>query len=167
MDDLLSFNCAHCRTKLQIDRKHIGRRGKCPKCGEEMQIEPAIELLADEAPPAIHWKTDPRIPVSIRQSLCDEHADCLRITQFTDQQLRALDHWAYRLYNLGKHETGTIEEIKFSAHLVVLDDGSEWEVDDDAAWIVDGWSVRDQVVIIDGEMCNITHCDRAAVSKVD
>lgn len=42
----IRFHCAHCKKRLKVDDGLAGRRAKCPRCGEPIEIP-----VASEAPP--------------------------------------------------------------------------------------------------------------------
>lgn len=44
----IRLSCFHCSAKLEVDTKHIGRKGKCPKCGTKNTI-PSPEDTIEES----------------------------------------------------------------------------------------------------------------------
>ena len=57
--------------------------------------------------------------------------------------------WGLRMYGIGQHKVGDIHEIKYDGRVVVLDDGSRWEVE---LSTIDFWGEFTNVAIIDDEM---------------
>ncbi len=60
-----------------------------------------------------------------------------------------------------------IDKVKYEGRLVILDDGSRWEVDRFDVGTVDMWNSGDKIAIIDGIMDNLTDADHADVSEED
>jgi hypothetical protein len=40
----LRITCGGCGASLNVDEKHLGKKGKCPKCGEPVQISAPTEV---------------------------------------------------------------------------------------------------------------------------
>lgn len=57
--------------------------------------------------------------------------------------------WGLRMYGIGQHKVGDIHEIKYDGRVVILDDGSRWEVE---LSTIDFWGEFTNVAIIDDEM---------------
>ena len=53
------------------------------------------------------------------------------------------------MYGIGQHKVGDIHEIKYDGRVVILDDGSRWEVE---LSTIDFWGEFTNVAIIDDEM---------------
>ncbi|TXH23197.1 MAG: hypothetical protein E6R06_15515 [Mycobacterium sp.] len=60
-----------------------------------------------------------------------------------------------------------IDKVKYEGRLVILEDGSRWEVDSFDVSTVDMWNADDKIAIIDGVMYNLTDADHADVSEED
>lgn len=43
----IKFSCFHCNAKLEVDLKHVGRKGKCPKCGAKNTIPSMHDTMED------------------------------------------------------------------------------------------------------------------------
>lgn len=74
------------------------------------------------------------------------------ITNLSVPEQQAIFRWGLRMFGLGQHKVGDIHEIKYDGRVVVLDDGSRWEVDSYDASTVDFWGEFTKVAIIDDEM---------------
>lgn len=83
----------------------------------------------------------------------------------TESQRRLLENWAFRVARLSEYRVADIEEIKYDGRLVILDDGSRWEVVSYDASTADLWNTLDKVVIIDGDMYNIEDCEHVGVKE--
>lgn len=71
--------------------------------------------------------------------------------------------WGMELFCLGQHHIGDIQEIKYDGHLVILDDGSRWEVDELDTATSGTWMEGDRVVIVDNEMYKLDEFEKVAV----
>lgn len=72
---------------------------------------------------------------------------------------------ALEMYGLGRHALGQIDDLKYDGRLVILDDGSRWEVDSVDASTSQFWNLFDQVVVIDGKMYNIEDAESVDVQE--
>lgn len=94
-----------------------------------------------------------------------EEAERIGIASMTADQKHALAQWAMRVYGLGKHTVADIEDVKYDGRLVLLNDGSRWEVDAIDAAIAMSWGLLDKVVIIDDEMYRLTDLEMVHVQE--
>jgi hypothetical protein len=56
-------------------------------------------------------------------------------------------------------------EVKYEGHLVVLDDGTRWEVDTIDTGTAELWSAMDHVLVADGEMWKLDDNEKIAVTE--
>jgi hypothetical protein len=89
----------------------------------------------------------------------------ISLRNLSDEDIKAIFDWGIRTFQLGSSEQGTINEIKYDGHLVVLDDGSRWEVDDGDTYTTDGWCEGDEVVVINGRMYRLDELESVEVTK--
>lgn len=89
----------------------------------------------------------------------------LQADTFSDDQLRALQQIAFRFFGMGQHRVGDIEQVKYDGRLVMLDDGSRWEVDSSDSHTSDSWLPGDKVVVIDDEMFKLDDFEKVAVTE--
>lgn len=61
--------------------------------------------------------------------------------------------------------TSEIAEVKYDGRLIVLEDGTRWEVESVDASICEFWNEFSKVVVIDGEMYNIEDAEKVAVQE--
>ncbi|ORV21093.1 hypothetical protein AWB98_02085 [Mycolicibacterium conceptionense] len=71
------------------------------------------------------------------------------------------------MYRAGKHVVDDIDRIKYDGRLVILDDGSRWEVDSVDTYTVDSWRPGTKVAVIDDVMYNLGDAEHADVSEED
>lgn len=99
--------------------------------------------------------------------MTEEEREQCGVTCLSPSQREHLTRWGLRMFALGQHVVSEVDEIKYGGKLVVLNDGSRWEVadiDQDAAAV---WSELDKVAVIDGEMYNLENCDKLEVTEED
>ena len=70
----------------------------------------------------------------------------------TTEQRKILYEWGLKMFGLGQHVTGYIQEIKYDGRLIILDDGSRWAVPSFDAHISEYWTLFSDVVVIDNKM---------------
>ena len=104
-------------------------------------------------------------PMKIYQLMQPEEQKCLQIDAMSDTQRSMLLRWAVRLMMQSQNKCGDIDAVKYDGRLIVLDDGSRWEVDETDAYTSSLWSEMDRVVIIDGEMFKLDDLERVSVEE--
>jgi hypothetical protein len=58
-----------------------------------------------------------------------------------------------------------IEEVKYDGRLIILDDGSRWEVESFDSSTADMWGAMDKVVVIDDEMYKLEDLEKVSVTQ--
>jgi len=101
----------------------------------------------------------------ILKSLTPEEAALLQIEKMTDKQRYTLAEWGLRMFGLGRHTVSYIDKIKYEGRLIILDDGSRWEVDPTDACISEMWVQMDKVVVVDGEMYRLDESEMVNVEE--
>lgn len=141
---------------------------KCKKCQAKVRIPEGdgvdIELEPDTLVPDPYQK----LMSNLRQELKKmKFPDLQRfnLNELPDEDVKAIFEWGMWTFNLGSSEQGTIDEIKYDGHLVILADGSRWEVEDGDAYTVEGWTAGDEIVIVSERMYRLDESESAAVSK--
>lgn len=97
----------------------------------------------------------------------NEYLVTLRVESMSAIQRKALADWGMYSYGLGQHRDSTIDSIKFDGRLIILEDGSKWEVDSSDAYTADNWTPGDRVVVIDNEMFLLEDADKVEVEEYD
>src|SRR5262249_4538091 len=105
--------------------------------------------------------------MNIETIMTPHEMDEIGVHSLTDAQKQALLAWGLRMFGLGQHTVGDIEAIKYDGKLIILDDGSRWEVDSIDADTASYWSELDKVVVIDDLMYRIEDCEHVSVQSVD
>jgi len=83
----------------------------------------------------------------------------------TEIQRQALVDWGMRLFSLGQHVVGDIDDIKYDGRLIILDDGTRWEVDALDSSTADMWNPMDKVVVIGDDMFKLDEAERISVQQ--
>lgn len=72
------------------------------------------------------------------------------------------------MYSLGQHIVADIDDIKYDGRVIVLSDGSRWEVDAGDAFTASMWSpILDKVIVIDNEMFKLDDSEKVCVERED
>ncbi len=87
--------------------------------------------------------------------------------EINSSQRAVLGEFGYFMYKSGKHVVSDIDRIKYEGRLVILDDGSRWEVDSVDTYTVDSWNPGTKVAVIDDVMYNLGDAEHADVSEED
>ena len=83
----------------------------------------------------------------------------------TEEQRLVLSDWGMRMFTLGQYVVADIDDIKYDGRLVILDDGTRWEVDAIDSSTAEMWSPMDKVVVIDDEMFKLADMEKVAVQQ--
>ncbi len=85
------------------------------------------------------------------------------IEKLNQSEKEALKIWFFRLHNILSPKIAEIEKIKYDGKLIILDDGSKYESDDEN--ISDGWFDGDKVLVIYDEMYKLDDLERVGVEE--
>jgi hypothetical protein len=86
--------------------------------------------------------------------------------ELDSSQRAVLGEFGYFMYKAGKH-VEDIDRIKYDGRLVILDDGSRWEVDSADTYTVDTWGPGIKVAVIEDVMYNLGDDEHADVPEQD
>ena len=84
-------------------------------------------------------------------------------SSLTGAQQAALGEFALHMFSLGSTKVDDIDEVKYDGRLVILNDGSRWEVAEYDAHTVDMWGSFTKVAIIDDVMYNLGDAEHVDV----
>lgn len=87
------------------------------------------------------------------------------ILRLTEPERQALLRWGMRMFTLGQHVVANIDQIKYDGRVVILDDGTRWEVDTIDTVTSDMWMPGDRVVVINDEMYKLDDSERVGVQQ--
>lgn len=94
-----------------------------------------------------------------------EENERMGVDSLTEKQQEALSQWGLRMFCLGQHIVSDIQDIKYDGRLIVLDDGTRWEVDSVDASTAELWSAHDKVIVKDGEMFKLDDSEKVTVEE--
>jgi hypothetical protein len=77
----------------------------------------------------------------------------------------AIGEFGFYMYRLGTPTMGDIDQVKYDGRLVVLDDGSRWEVNSADTYTADMWSPVTKVIVIDDVMYNLDDAEHVDVTE--
>lgn len=103
--------------------------------------------------------------MSLEQLMSAEELHATGSISLTAEQQEALLNWGMRMYQLGQHVVAEIEEVKYDGRLIILDDGSRWEVESFDASTAEMWSPMEKVVVIDDEMYKLEDLEKVLVTQ--
>ena len=103
------------------------------------------DVTANAGPPA-------RASGDVLTFLSQSQRIVLGVDNMSAEQKQTLLSWGIHMYGLGQHRVAHIDTIKYDGRLVVLDDGSRWEVDASDHMTASIWSEFERVVVIEGQM---------------
>lgn len=83
----------------------------------------------------------------------------------TTSQQQELAAWGMKMFTLGEHRVSEIEEIKYGGRLIILQDGSRWEVSELDTSNAESWSMLDKVVIIDDSIWRLDDIERVEAEE--
>ena len=103
--------------------------------------------------------------MTLEQLMSSEELQATGSILLTAEQQEALVYWGMRMYQLGQHVVAYIEEVKYDGRLIILDDGSRWEVESFDSSTADMWGAMDKVVVIDDEMYKLEDLEKVSVTQ--
>jgi len=80
-------------------------------------------------------------------------------------QQETLGEFGLHMFRLASPTVEDIDEIKYEGRLVILDDGSRWEVNSLDIGTVDLWTPFTKVAVHDGVMYNLDDAEKAEVTE--
>lgn len=85
--------------------------------------------------------------------------------QLTANQQAAIAEWGLHMYGMAAPVVDDVDEVKYDGRVVVLDDGSRWEVAAHDADVSDTWTYVTKVAVIDDVMYNLTDAEHVDVTE--
>jgi len=130
-----------------------------------ISVEPSLEIDIEEFPSSsAHASVEPESSITTLAGFMNpEEYRTLDIENLPPKTAKVWLEWGMRMYRLSQHVTGYIEEIKYNGHVIILDDGSRWEVDEYETSVSEMWSEGERVVVIDDEMFKVDDDEKVSV----
>lgn len=101
----------------------------------------------------------------LREIMRPHDAAAIGLDAMPEDKQRTILEWGLHMYGLGQYRVGDIDEIKYDGRVVILDDGSRWEVGSADAEIADVWSPGEKVVVIDDTMYKLDESECVEVTE--
>jgi len=105
--------------------------------------------------------------VELEKLMRPDEVQCLGVATMSEEQRQTLFDWGMRMYSSGQHVVADIEDIKYDGRLIILDDGTRWEVEAIDSTTAELWSPLDKVVVIDDEMYKLEDTEKVGVQQED
>jgi hypothetical protein len=83
----------------------------------------------------------------------------------TPDQQKAIGEYGSYMFRLASPTVSDIDEVKYDGRLVVLDDGTRWEVGSAYVDDVDSWLAYGKVVVLDDVMYRLEEAEHADVTQ--
>jgi len=90
--------------------------------------------------------------VDLESLMSPEEATRIGVADMTEAQRQALADWARRISAFAGVASATIASVKYGGRLIVLSDGSRWEVDEMDGDTADFWGAGARIVVVGDEM---------------
>ena len=164
----IEFPCLNCGSALKAPDEYAGKIAKCKKCQFKVLIPKVAEVELVLEPNAVPQSPYEKMMGNLREELKKmgfPDLKGLKLSDLSDEDVRAIFDWGMWTYGLGSSDQGSIDEIKYDGHLVVLNDGSRWEVDDGDTYTTDGWCEGDEVIVVNGRMYRLDELESVEVTK--
>jgi hypothetical protein len=89
----------------------------------------------------------------------------LEINNLTELKHQALKSWSSYWFTLGQHRCENIEAVKYEGRLVILEDGSRWEVPKEKSHITESWAPGEKVAVIDDTIYKLNELESTLVEE--
>ena len=164
----IQFSCPNCFASLKAPDEYAGKMAKCKRCQSKMQVPTAENLELELEPDHSAQNHQPSQTRNLREELKKIGFPDLKnvdLNELPFEDIKSLFEWGITTFRLGSSEQGTIDEVKYDGHLVILSNGTRWEVGDGDTFTSEGWTAGDEVVIVNDRMYLLDELDSVAVRK--
>lgn len=93
----------------------------------------------------------------------EEELNSCGIKKLTKEEKDSLLNWFFRLNKVISPKIAEIEKIKYDGKLIILDDGSRYESQDE--YTSDSWFEGDKVLIVDDEMYKLDELEMVNIEE--
>lgn len=159
------FSCPTCGSELRAPDEYAGKLAKCKNCQNRLTIpstqEP--EILLDSTSTSGGMQLD--YHQQLEQSGFPAMIHGIPIAKLSAIDAKQIWEWGFKMFQIASSESGTIDEIKYDGHIIVMDDGTRWEVDDIDTGTAEFWDTGDRVVVVDDRMYRLDESESVAVQK--
>ena len=91
--------------------------------------------------------------------------DRLGWSTLTPEQKTVIGEYGFYMFRLGSATVEDIDEVKYDGRLVIVEDGSRWEVDAIDASTAELWGPLTKVAVIDDVMYNLDSAEHVDVTE--
>jgi len=105
------------------------------------------------------------IKTKLKGLIGEEGFNYLEINSMESKQVDVLYNWGLKMFGLGQNIIADIEEVKFEGKLIVLNDGTYWEVDEYETDTSEMWDYGEKIIIIDDEMYKLDDMEKVNVTQ--
>lgn len=164
-----NFNCPNCSTNIKAPIEFSNKSAICKKCNYKFTVPtPQSTSTTESARPHVQQEaqkpSNPHLD-NLRSSNFPSTIFGISIDQLDPRDAKEIYHWGLKMFSLGQFTDSTIEEIKYDGHLVILEDGSRWEVNSSDIYTSDSWYTGDRVVVIDDVMYRLDETESVNVEE--
>lgn len=168
---MIEFTCPNCSRSLKARSEDALKSATCKSCGQKIQIpEVKTDMMQKSKNTQLANRKKPLVG---RASSASEIAKLMDrgiqsvvgLEALTEEVAEAWYKWGLKMFALGQHHNGYIDEVKYDGHLIILDDGSRWEVDDLDTSVASLWGVGDRVVVLESEMYKLDDFEKVQVTE--
>ncbi|NTU44124.1 MAG: hypothetical protein HGA99_01180 [Chlorobiaceae bacterium] len=105
------------------------------------------------------------MPVELDKLMRPDEMQCLGVEFMMEEMRKTLADWDMRMFTLGQYVVADIADIKYDGKLIILEDGTRWEVDTIDTTTAEMWSPMDKVVVIEDEMFKLDDMGKVTVQQ--
>jgi hypothetical protein len=164
----IEFPCSNCGSALKAPDEYAGKIAKCKKCQFKVLIPKTVDVELVLEPTAVSQSPYANMLGNLREELKKmgfPDLKGLKLSDLSDEDIKAIFDWGMWTFELGSNEQGSIDEIKYDGHVIILNDGSRWEVDVGDIDTVEGWSEGDEIVVVNDRMYRLDESESVSVTK--
>jgi len=103
--------------------------------------------------------------MDLTQMMTEEELSATGADLLTSPQQMELAAWGMKMFTLGQYRVSDIEEIKYGGRLIILQDGSRWEVNELDTATAESWSTLDKVVVIEESIWKLDDLERVEAEE--
>ena len=100
-------------------------------------------------------------PVEINQIMQPDEMESIGFHSMTSEQQLSLFKWGMKMRSISQPSVQPIKRVKYEGRLVVLEDGSRWEIDSNDVYSTEGWKEQHKALVMDGAIYNLDEMEKA------
>ena len=103
--------------------------------------------------------------MDLTQMMTEEELSATGADLLTSPQQMELAAWGMKMFTLGQYRVSDTEEIKYGGRLMILQDGSKWEVNELDTATAESWSTLGKVVVIEESIWKLDDLERVEAEE--